>query len=81
MTRHTGKPGFERLGFEFPEWYLEAPCSGQGDLMFDTEREAEAKAVCRDCPFRKECLILALENQEEFGVWGGYSPSDRKDME
>jgi WhiB family redox-sensing transcriptional regulator len=41
-------------------WFAESP----GDL----ER---AKALCVDCPIRRECLSAALERQEPWGVWGG----------
>jgi WhiB family transcriptional regulator, redox-sensing transcriptional regulator len=50
------------------------PCRiGDPDLWFaerpvDLER---AKALCADCPIRRECLAAALERQEPWGVWGG----------
>jgi WhiB family transcriptional regulator, redox-sensing transcriptional regulator len=50
------------------------PCHvGDPDLWFaespvDLER---AKALCADCPIRRECLSAALERQEPWGVWGG----------
>lgn len=30
-----------------------------------------AKALCRGCPLRVECLDGALERGEPWGVWGG----------
>ncbi|WP_353360526.1 WhiB family transcriptional regulator [Mycobacterium sp.] len=53
---------------------LSVPCHvGNPDLWFaenplDLER---AKALCADCPIRRECLTAALERQEPWGVWGG----------
>ena len=53
---------------------LSVPCHvGDPDLWFaenplDLER---AKALCADCPIRRECLSAALERQEPWGVWGG----------
>lgn len=50
------------------------PCHvGDADLWFaespaDLER---AKALCADCPIRSECLSMALEREEPWGVWGG----------
>ncbi|MCV7171373.1 MULTISPECIES: WhiB family transcriptional regulator [Mycobacteriaceae] len=41
-------------------WFAESPA--------DLER---AKALCADCPIRRECLNAALERQEPWGVWGG----------
>lgn len=41
-------------------------------------REAEAKAICAQCPVRVECLEWALDAEEQFGIWGGHSELDRK---
>jgi WhiB family redox-sensing transcriptional regulator len=38
----------------------------------------EAKAVCRRCPIRVQCLDEALARGEEFGVWGGLSEKERR---
>ena len=43
-------------------------------------REAEAKAICAQCPVRLTCLDWALETREPHGVWGGYAESERKQM-
>lgn len=40
-------------------------------------REAAAKRVCQNCPVRAQCATHALSVGEEYGVWGGYSESDR----
>ena len=50
------------------------PCHvGEPDLWFaeepaDLER---AKSLCGGCPIRRQCLALALERAEPWGVWGG----------
>ena len=50
------------------------PCHvGDADLWFaesPTDLE-QAKALCADCPIRRECLTAALEREEPWGVWGG----------
>lgn len=43
-------------------------------------REKQAKAICRECPVRIECLDWALQTREPYGVWGGYAESERKQM-
>lgn len=43
-------------------------------------REAEAKAVCAECPVQVECLDFALAVREPHGVWGGASELERKEM-
>ncbi len=53
---------------------LQVPCHvGDPDLWFaENPVELErAKALCTDCPIRRECLAMALERQEPWGVWGG----------
>lgn len=41
-------------------WFAEVPA----DVEF-------AKALCRTCPVRTECLAGALQRSEPWGVWGG----------
>jgi WhiB family redox-sensing transcriptional regulator len=53
---------------------LAVPCHmGDPDMWFaENPVELErAKALCADCPIRRECLAAALERQEPWGVWGG----------
>jgi len=40
-------------------------------------REAAAKRVCSSCPVRPECAAHALAIGEEYGVWGGFTESER----
>jgi hypothetical protein len=37
-----------------------------------------ARALCNRCPVRAQCLEYAVKNQEEFGMWGGMSPYERR---
>ena len=39
---------------------------------------AAAKAVCRGCLVRAECLEYALELDIRDGIWGGCSPGERR---
>lgn len=32
------------------------------------------------CPVREQCLAYALDNDEQYGVWGGMSERQRKHM-
>ncbi len=52
---------------------LELPCHRDPDLWFaeDPADLARAKALCADCPIRRDCLAMALERAEPWGVWGG----------
>ena len=40
--------------------------------------DSAAKAICRRCPVRLECLRTALDQEEEWGVWGGVGESHRR---
>lgn len=39
-----------------------------------------AKELCFSCPHKQECLAYALEADLQYGVQGGYSASERKEM-
>jgi WhiB family redox-sensing transcriptional regulator len=62
-------------------WQEEANCLGVDPDLFFPERGAstrEAKAVCRSCEVRGECLEYALAHGEKFGIWGGLSERERR---
>jgi WhiB family redox-sensing transcriptional regulator len=62
-------------------WQLQANCLGVDPDLFFPERGAstkEAKAVCRGCQVREQCLEYALANGEKFGIWGGLSERERR---
>lgn len=73
---------------EFWAWQQEAKCVGVDTEKFflpyavrgsDKQRlNAEAKAVCAGCPVVEQCLTHALSVPEEYGVWGGLTPEERK---
>jgi WhiB family redox-sensing transcriptional regulator len=44
------------------------------------EEVQAAKALCRTCPVRAECLAFALETNQEAGVWGGASEEERRQL-
>lgn len=72
----------ELLG-TIPAWVEDGLC-GQTDpeLFFPINgvNATEPKAVCARCPVRSDCLEYALENDERFGVWGGLSERERRDL-
>ena len=47
--------------------------SEQNHLFFSDRPDelAQAQGICADCPVQLPCLEQALDNQEEWGVWGG----------
>lgn len=74
-----------------PPWQYEDPLCAQvgGNLFFAEDRDEpgipgmsevnyeSARKVCRKCEHIVECALWGLAN-EEFGLWGGLSPVDRK---
>lgn len=38
----------------------------------------EAKAVCRACIVREDCLQFSLQTNQEAGVWGGFAEDERR---
>ena len=66
-----------------PPWQKYANCLGVDPDLFFPERGGstrEAKEVCRGCIVREECLRYALENCEKFGIWGGLSERERRQL-
>ncbi len=66
-----------------PAWHKHGACRGSDPNLFFPERGEsvkEAKAVCARCPVRPECLEYALANQEKFGIWGGLSERERRQL-
>lgn len=66
------------------DWVDEALCAQTDPEAFFPEKGGstrEAKAVCRSCPVRPECLEFAVESGERFGIWGGASERERRRLE
>ena len=69
------------------DWQRNGACRGRDSAQFfhpDGERgasrlrrEIAAKSVCRACPVRAECAAHALAAREPYGVWGGFTESER----
>jgi len=62
-------------------WQDGANCRGANADLFFPERGAStraAKAICRECQVREECLEFAITTGEKFGIWGGMSERERR---
>lgn len=57
---------------------LKIPCEANPEMWFaeTSELMQEAKQACDFCPVRAECAELG--ETEEFGIWGGLDPEDRR---
>ncbi|MFT4289054.1 WhiB family transcriptional regulator [Nocardioides sp.] len=62
------------------DWAPRAACrTEQPDMLFVRGAEQnKVKQVCAACPVKTECLAEALDNQIEWGVWGGMTERERR---
>lgn len=62
------------------DWAARAACKGTDPDEFFVQGPAQnrAKLICHSCPVRIECLADALDNDIEFGVWGGRTARERR---
>ncbi|MET9535564.1 WhiB family transcriptional regulator [Streptomyces sp. NPDC006649] len=60
-------------------------CAGKDPELFfahglSAPRIAHAKGICASCPLMASCLEGALERGEEYGVWGGLTEDERREL-
>jgi WhiB family redox-sensing transcriptional regulator len=74
-TAHIGRVAESRT-----EWVLKALCRSTDaeQLFVRGAAQRKAAAFCRECPVIAECLAEALDNQVEFGIWGGMTERQRR---
>jgi WhiB family transcriptional regulator, redox-sensing transcriptional regulator len=68
---------------EHVEWQARALCAETDPEVFFPENGGStraAKTVCRACEVRTTCLTYALAHGERFGVWGGLSERERRQL-
>lgn len=68
-----------------PDWYQHASCRTSNiptRVFFPAESAGptvdRAKQICAACPVRVDCLLHALNEGEEHGIWGGLDETDRR---
>lgn len=63
-------------------------CAGRDPSLFFPDRfgshgdarVAAVKRMCFACPVRFKCLASAIRFDAEYGIWGGFTPRERKRM-
>jgi WhiB family redox-sensing transcriptional regulator len=79
-----------RAPWELQEgWQQLARCRGADASLFFSPtylekrevraaREAQARAICAECPVKRDCLDFALSTREPHGIWGGLNEIERR---
>lgn len=68
------------------EWMSHAACQAVDPELFfpigqgprTPSEVAEARAICRRCPVRTECLRYSLRTAQKHGIWGGTDEDERR---
>lgn len=66
------------------DWQDQAVCAETDPDAFFPEKGGstkEAKKICLGCDVKDECLKYALDHDERFGIWGGYSERERRRLQ
>lgn len=65
------------------DWQDNGLCKESDPEAFYPEKGGstkQAKAVCKRCPITETCLQWALDHKERFGIWGGKSEYERRQI-
>lgn len=86
-TGPTGGPvkDFMQRVYDVDSWQEDGDCYGTFELAFFYSRESPnpehlALAYCDWCPVKMECLVFALVTNQQMGVWGGVSATQRRKL-
>lgn len=67
-----------------PEWRARAACVNVDPELFTgpfgQNGVRRAKGICNGCPVRIECLEFALGSAGAFGIWGGLTDGERRNL-
>jgi len=62
-------------------WFMQGLCRDRDpDELFveGLKEQKKARTLCFECPVRVECLADALDNQINWGIWGGMTEWERR---
>lgn len=81
LTGHLAQPKWEYQ--RLPAWQERAACRDEEPDVFFPDKanqDRAAKRICTGCVVQRQCLEFALEHGEEYGVWGGMTTTERKQL-
>lgn len=65
-------------------WMAEAKCASvdDPDIFYppNGSKGTRARRICAECPVQAQCLESALAADEEYGIWGGLDPRERRNL-
>lgn len=65
-------------------WQDQAACRTENPELFYAEhpgpRQEAAAAICAACPVTSQCLQYAQATDERWGMWGGLTPAERREL-
>lgn len=67
--------------FKGQGWKLKAKCQNSPfpDAWYGkSDSTSKARMLCQGCPVSSQCLAYALENDEQYGIWGGMTTPERR---
>ena len=61
-------------------WVAQALCktTDPDNLFVRGAAQRKAAVICRHCPVMEQCAADALDNQVEYGIWGGLTERQRR---
>ena len=77
-----------RAEWDADNWRTASACRDLDANMFFPAGEtgpaalqiAQAKAICRVCPVQTQCLEFALGTHQDYGIWGGTTEEERRQI-
>jgi WhiB family redox-sensing transcriptional regulator len=83
----SGHPGIPQIKSRAPRdvaWQTQAACTNTDpEAFFPTAGRyvtVGARRVCTHCPVQAACLEYALTHSEWYGIWGGLSVDERREL-
>ncbi|MGO9874314.1 MAG: WhiB family transcriptional regulator [Acidimicrobiia bacterium] len=91
MDRSSVPKNFRPSSWAATSWEVRAACRGSESVSFVSPlagestsqrrtREATATRICSECPVKRECLDYAMRVREPFGIWGGLTEAERRQL-
>jgi WhiB family redox-sensing transcriptional regulator len=82
LPQQDAREGIRALADDL-SWQERALCAQTDPEAFFPEKGGStrvAKRTCMSCEVQAECLNYAITNGERFGVWGGLSERERRQI-